>query len=154
MVCLKSCRQEKKSMMHQDSLEPAAIRFMLEWLTGVCQAIRLFSPCFLQCSIWIVGAYNITAIKSDMQSIDMQWCACRHVFDTVVENAAVNINYLVEFELPSSRFWKREREWPGGPIESWQASANQVTKHVHCGYWVYLCIYHLNFGIVPFWWKR
>ena len=26
-VCLKSCQQEKKSMMHQDSLEPASIRF-------------------------------------------------------------------------------------------------------------------------------
>ena len=31
-VCLKSCRQEKKSMMHQDSLEPAAIQFTLERL--------------------------------------------------------------------------------------------------------------------------
>ena len=31
-ICLKSCRQEKKSMMHQDSLEPAAIRFTLEHL--------------------------------------------------------------------------------------------------------------------------
>ena len=31
-VCLKSCRQEKKSMMHQDSLKPAAIQFTLERL--------------------------------------------------------------------------------------------------------------------------
>ena len=31
-VCLKSCRQKKKSMMHQNSLEPAANRFMLEHL--------------------------------------------------------------------------------------------------------------------------
>ena len=30
------------------SLEPAAIRLMLEYLdTGVCQAVRMFSPCFL-----------------------------------------------------------------------------------------------------------
>jgi len=38
-VCLKSCRQEKKSMMHQDSLEPAAIRFT--W-------------CFVSCWTWFI----------------------------------------------------------------------------------------------------
>jgi len=35
-------------MMHQDSLEPAAIQFTLEHLLeSVCQAIRIFSPCLL-----------------------------------------------------------------------------------------------------------
>jgi len=34
-------------MMHQDSLEPAAIQFTFERL----QAIRIFSPCFFHVSI-------------------------------------------------------------------------------------------------------
>jgi len=37
---------EKKSMMHQDSLEPAAIRLTLECLQeSAKQAIRIFSHC-------------------------------------------------------------------------------------------------------------
>jgi len=42
IVCLKSCRQEKKSMMHQDSLEPAAIQFTLK----VCRQSGYFLPVF------------------------------------------------------------------------------------------------------------
>jgi len=47
-VCLKSCRQEKKSisMMHQDSLEPAAIRFTLECLQESARWSGYFLPAF------------------------------------------------------------------------------------------------------------
>jgi len=41
--------RRKKSRMHQDSLEPAAIQFTL---TGVCQAIRTFSSCFFYVLWW------------------------------------------------------------------------------------------------------
>ena len=45
-VCLKSCKQEKKSMMHQDSLEPATIRFTLERLQESARRSGYFLPAF------------------------------------------------------------------------------------------------------------
>jgi len=41
-VCLKSCRQEKKFKTALNLQHPIYART----LTGVCQAIRIFSPCF------------------------------------------------------------------------------------------------------------
>ena len=43
-VRLKSCRQEKKSMMNQDSLDPAAIRFTLERLQESARQSGHFLP--------------------------------------------------------------------------------------------------------------
>ena len=48
-VCLKSCRQEKKSMMHQNSLEPAAIRFTLESLQESARRSGYFLLVFFSC---------------------------------------------------------------------------------------------------------
>ena len=45
-VCLKSFRQQKKSMMHQDSLKPAAIRFTLECLQESARRSGYFLPTF------------------------------------------------------------------------------------------------------------
>ena len=46
-VCLKSCRQEKKSTMHQDSLDPVAIWFMLKCLQEPAIRSGCFLPAFL-----------------------------------------------------------------------------------------------------------
>ena len=81
--------------MHQDSLEPAAIRFTL---TGVCQAIRIFCPAF-SC-IYIHRNLSARGVKCSVKDDTLMGCVQKwRVYSLEVQCilAYLSTNYIMPF---------------------------------------------------------
>ena len=87
-VCLKSCRQEKKSMMHQDSLEPAAIRFTLGCLQGSAGWSEPFLPPFF------------VHLKFDVHKSSRYWCIKQYHESPSLSFLGQVVSFTIKSSIP------------------------------------------------------